>query len=1558
MSDSAVTCNNCGLPYTLPEDEVVGNVPHVLLCSHIFCTGCLRSLESPRSFITCPECKMVTNVGEDGVDGLQVDSRIVGLIYTAKMNTKKRSREGEKQRARRFRSPSASPPVPTEQLNTEVGPDMLKVLDEALCKATENLNTLDSLHQTLATGIQAQLRTEKSRITKEIEDCIEKAIGILHKRRSVLMSELSSLEHVFSAGREECRRMEERWKELRTAIQKARHVCQVPSLGTYCHLDKVLETLQTPVDMDSYDMTSLTLCSELRCVLHVDNLTESLSNSLYIMDGDVKLVSKMLQVPVPAERACSPPARGGWERSGEQRGRSRGRGRDDLLHLPAAASAPKQDSPNVIIEEIIEELDSGAERDGMVLEAKRTQRQKVQRRNRKALQYRGSVPQYKALQEWVVLTHVINPTHFYVRLVSEHNAGVVLTKKVNRACSEEHSRFTHGDEIKTGTLVFVRWNDDWRRATVCELYQKGCLECVPQCSAAEIARLQVFFQDYGFSKGFTFSDDGDLRGLNECLRKADIAAQAELHCWAPQAIKCSLRDIIPSDLVKGWSREAREEMRRVIGSSAVEMHVFREDQDTLLVDLKKASVDDTLLSLREHLVFMELARFYSPQVTPSGSKPLQFYPPVYPKLNTELHAVVSHVNTPSDFYIQLVDTMEFLLLNSKLQDCYGPPGSQSELQIYCPCMGQACVALYDKKDWCRAEVTGFPGGRMVEVRYVDFGNRKTLSVNDLRQIKDEFFALPAMALWCSLVDVLSVGDTWSEESIEVFRKMTEQNLVTVVVTKLVPHSAVLPVCLYEVSKRFTEPPVSIGEILVRKRLASLVTKPVQLEEPPLLDAAVWDPPLTEELVCPDEQSPPIDEPSELQANLTLPTCLKDLRVRVTHVTSPGHICVQLLQFDNQLKRVHDLLKSEYLKSDLQEVDWKVEMSCAANVNGVWERGKVCSVSSSNVSEVLRCDFGNTVKLHISNLRPLLPELVGSLLLDCCLSDIRPAGGRATWTATACDFISYYLTGATAVMTIKDPSARPVPVSLFCPNRSGQDVSIADFLISEGLALRERSIRVPPAPKPAPVVCEEPSAGSGDALLMQDKCVPALEEVQTEIQNETPVPSRSCPPRPAPRTTPPPEKVKTQAYQPPELPPCGHTRMSISAVSDDGVIYAMTPQAECEFERLKESLQQHIKTLPRQRHYNWKSVLGCAVMGSDMLWYRGQVQEVIGGHVKVRYVDQGIVENIPVCHVYPVVLCESVPQLSVPCQLNGVIPVGGSWQWDAVALMKELLLGRSVNVQIMELPENPRGSVTVEIILDGMALSRIMVYHQHATIDPLSSSPEDYVVKPPVPDLDDWDLNTEGLEELQTILGVYTNPVLPDKGKQFRVTVKHLRTPNEVFLSLLDTPGSDQKQESLQEALNRVNMDTDCLPQLTDFPIEGPCLAEYSDGKYYRAKLLGFAEFNPSIKILVRHVDFGSDDILPPSKLRRLPLSLLHFPCEAVCVRLAGFKPPRVCLAVERISYRPEWSMRSMLDMIDLLHGNLSAVVTGVEPQLTVVLYNANGTFVHVPLVEKGLADYE
>lgn len=52
--------------------------------------------------------------------------------------------------------------------------------------------------------------------------------------------------------------------------------------------------------------------------------------------------------------------------------------------------------------------------------------------------------------------------------------------------------------------------------------------------------------------------------------------------------------------------------------------------------------------------------------------------------------------------------MEYLLLSAKLQDCYNEStvAAEDDLCIYCPVIGQACVARYDDKYWYRAQIIG------------------------------------------------------------------------------------------------------------------------------------------------------------------------------------------------------------------------------------------------------------------------------------------------------------------------------------------------------------------------------------------------------------------------------------------------------------------------------------------------------------------------------------------------------------------------------------------------------------------------------------------------------------------------------------------------------------------------------------------------------------------------------------------------------------------------------------------------------------------------------------
>lgn len=123
------------------------------------------------------------------------------------------------------------------------------------------------------------------------------------------------------------------------------------------------------------------------------------------------------------------------------------------------------------------------------------------------------------------------------------------------------------------------------------------------------------------------------------------------------------------------------------------------------------------------------------------------------------------------------------------------------------------------------------------------------------------------------------------------------------------------------------------------------------------------------------------------------------------------------------------------------------------------------------------------------------------------------------------------------------------------------------------------------------------------------------------------------------------QVKTPSYLPPELPELGQIQIRVTAVGDDGLIYMRTQNAgsvffyisasnaetrftsksflmlsvslsERQFEQLLGTVGERMKTLPRPKCYEWKSVQGCAVMGSDMLWYRAEVVEVLGEFVKV------------------------------------------------------------------------------------------------------------------------------------------------------------------------------------------------------------------------------------------------------------------------------------------------------------------------------------------------------
>lgn len=172
------------------------------------------------------------------------------------------------------------------------------------------------------------------------------------------------------------------------------------------------------------------------------------------------------------------------------------------------------------------------------------------------------------------------------------------------------------------------------------------------------------------------------------------------------------------------------------------------------------------------------------------------------------------------------------------------------------------------------------------------------------------------------------------------------------------------------------------------------------------ESVVWDSPLDPDLAASDGDSTnqvTIEDQEELltfEPTLKLPVQLKELHVRVSHVNSPGSFYVQLTQNQSQLSRSADRTPlfelSEHLKSKkiveyfalflnswtndllwrffhlyyslrvcellkecafVETLDgfvWRTDMYCAAEINGAWERGRICSeLTPSNFTEVDR-----------------------------------------------------------------------------------------------------------------------------------------------------------------------------------------------------------------------------------------------------------------------------------------------------------------------------------------------------------------------------------------------------------------------------------------------------------------------------------------------------------------------------------------------------------------------------------------------------------------------------
>ncbi|KFQ27803.1 RING finger protein 17, partial [Merops nubicus] len=1457
-------------------------------------------------------------------------------------------------------------------------------IDEALFIAVGNLSHLYYADGTLK-YLELKVKEEGDKVAETANRTFDELITSLHFRKKKLCAELENSINSCSTGIAKAKEViEEKKRCLISAIRIAEELKITPSARTYCDLAQVIYNLKLPVEAELSRVDSLKEKISPRFLLNTDEITSLLANlgkiewgtgeqlsyvnwSLYKCfpkysedNGQHTLIFDNEETPGCDTQSSVDNMFPVLDRE------SKIKDLENKLHvyrmkntqpqetvpmthdqrIPALHKAPS--SPDVIIEEILED---NLEKCLII----------------HFMSYSGST-------ELVFVTHVIDPCHFYIRRYSQKKEAGVLAKKLKNFCCSKSSSLLPSDILELGAGTFIKNKETgmWCRGTITELIPlKTKNNRKPygpiRYKVCDIALLEVFMIDFGSSVVLTLSgcipterpEPATLQTIETddiCLfvRKPDQNMEAELAAVPPLAVRCSLKDVVPKNASEGWEEEAKTKFSGMVENKVVLMTIFREEDGVLIVDLKKSPFSkissNMPVSVKDALVYLDLARFRSQLPSQLENNTIFHYsPPKIPQEKEEVFVIVCHINSPNDFYLQLRDSLDSLALSKKILEVY--KHEHGNLEVVCPVEGQACIAKQEDGNWYRAKIIGLPSDQEVMVRYVDFGNIAHLPLKDICRVKKEFLSFPEKAIGCRLayIEPFKGGNEWKREAKERFEEMTEDKLLLCSVVEILNNN-ILSVELFDLSALHGRS-FSINCQLVEDDLASYVSG--YTANTAVRPSEVWDVPLEE---VPETSETLYLTDMESVGGHFRSLFKKELQAKISHVVSPSKIFIQWLSSKCMLKSLQEKMDAIYKGSQPQSVKWESNMHCAVYIHELkeWQRGQISRIISETSVEVILYDSGAEKTVDISCLRNLEENLkiIRTLAIECFLTDIRPTGGSMQWTATACECLSYYLTGAQVKVIIQESDvARVLPVKILCKDETGKLFDISEHLIKNGLAFRNRRT------DNADVACS----------VSKEHLKVDLEQEDTQLDgrsSETACATSSAAPDEN-LTFPQTEQTSCKTYKSllhsgmdeiykfPVIPEEKIFQAVVSFVGPDGTIYIIPKSLEIELKKLMTEIQSKFRCLSLLEPYCWKKGEACVVRAPDTMWYRGKVVGVGGGTFQVQYIDLGCIERILPCHLFPTTLYTGIPPFCIPCQLYKTAPIGNLWQQDAVDCLQHLLINEEVEIHVQELPDNPWGKLSIKLYFGGISLSSFMAYQNYCITE------------------DCEDITELGLLEREIpALPSYALPSLPVPGDTFPVRVTHLVSPKEVYICL-DPPKNlvqqsategaascDLELEGLDEALMSCNRSVETIPLLTHFQTDMPCLVEYQDGLWYRAKLLSIAKFDP-VQVLVQFVDYGSFSVVPTSRLRHIPYYLLKYPVQAVRALLTGFKPAVYDRNVQRIPYSPEWSLEALWAMMECIEGKqLSASIRALSPDITISLYEDDKNLVHMKLIEMGLADLD
>nr|XP_009940444.1 PREDICTED: tudor domain-containing protein 15-like [Opisthocomus hoazin] len=358
---------------------------------------------------------------------------------------------------------------------------------------------------------------------------------------------------------------------------------------------------------------------------------------------------------------------------------------------------------------------------------------------------------------------------------------------------------------------------------------------------------------------------------------------------------------------------------------------------------------------------------------------LNFLPQRDIQVNSEVAGYISHMNSPSSFYVQLAEDENLIMqLAEELNESVVNMGCEScldELMV-----GDLIVAEHETDCfYYRAVVKTLRSGNSFEVEFIDYGNAAVVSPSKICRIQKKFLTLPRLSVHCFLSRVKSVpGEGWTNKITSYF--VSKINNKAVACKFLQQHGEQWEIDVICDGKSMS------NDLLQKQGRARWQKTTVHNQENRSKQNLVTNGNLQDRKSRnglggqSETKAVNVKKTSKTALNV-LPQDLNSGQVEgaeVTNVAECGELHVQLLRNSQILHELNVMLVKEAQRSDLLRVDdieLGLECMTKSERNLKWYRSKVIKkFVNEKLMLVFFMDYGNCEMVSLTNAKMLSDEI--------------------------------------------------------------------------------------------------------------------------------------------------------------------------------------------------------------------------------------------------------------------------------------------------------------------------------------------------------------------------------------------------------------------------------------------------------------------------------------------------------------------------------------------------------------------------------------------------------